>query len=88
MGRMILGLQLEAEAVSISYVTLPADIRETGLAAQHTLLIPVDGDYEDEIEALRIAALDLLEDALEDFDRVPAYEPPDDDEGDDDDGDD
>ena len=86
MGRVILSLQMDGEGVSITYMTLPADVRETGLVAQHSLQIPVGGDYEDEIETLRTAALDLLDDALDDFDKVPAFVPPDeDDEGDDDD---
>jgi hypothetical protein len=87
MDRVILGLNLDAQGVSVSYMTLPADIRATGLAAQHSLLIPVDGDYDDGIETLRDAALALLEDALEDFDKVPAFEPVDQDDGDGDDDD-
>lgn len=87
MDRVILSLNLDAQGVSIAYMTLPADIRQTGLAAQHSLMIPADGDYDEEIDALRDAALALLEDALEDFVTVPAFEPDDQDDGDGDDDD-
>lgn len=87
MERVILSLNLDAEAVSVVYLTLPTDLRETGLAQQHSLLIPAGGDYDDEIEAVRDAALALLEDALEDFEKVPPYElvEPDGDDDDDED---
>lgn len=83
MGRVILGLELGGDSVTFTYITIPADIRETGLAQQHTIQIPLGGDYEDEVDALMEAAEALLEDALDDFERLPAYEPPGDDEEDD-----
>lgn len=86
MERVITSLSMDDEHVTIGYATLPDDLRDNGLAQQHQLLIPVNEDYVDGVESLIGAALELLEDALEDWERLPPFEPvaEDDDETDDD----
>lgn len=81
--RLIATVALEPDALVLTYMTLPADLRENGLAAQHQLTIPKGSDYDDEIEAVTDAVHALLADALDDFSKVPEYVPPEE-EGDDD----
>lgn len=77
-------------AVGIEYVNA-IDCKENGMQQDNTLFIPAGKDYDDEIEAIRDAVHAALEDALEDFPQLPAYDPKkyvdnDDDDEDDEDG--
>jgi hypothetical protein len=61
-------------AIGIEYVNT-ADCKENGMQKDNTLFIPAGKDYDDEIEAIRDAVSAALEDALEDFDGLPVYDP-------------
>lgn len=70
--RVIASISFSEEgAVAITWMDVSTDVRNGGLlVASHQLLVnPGDGgkDYGDEIDAVRDAALGLLDDALEDF---------------------
>lgn len=73
-------------AIGIEYVNV-ADCKENGMQLDCQLIIPADKDYDDEIEAIRDAIHAALEDALEDFPQLRAYDPNkyDDDDDEDDD---
>jgi hypothetical protein len=67
---------LENGGVVISYATLPGDSRaNTALMMAHQLAIDPIENYRDEIEAVRQAAQELLEDVLEDWAQLPADDP-------------
>jgi hypothetical protein len=85
MERVITNIAIEPDGVNLTYLTLPDDLRENGLAAQHQISIPTAQDYGEEIDNVKEAALALLEDALEDFTHIPVYEAPQADDPDDDD---
>lgn len=86
MRRLIASVAFDPEGLVLTFMTLPDDLRENGLGQQHQITVPRGADYEDEIEAVEDALHALIEDALDDFSKVPAYEPPtDDDEENDDD---
>lgn len=71
MTLQITGVALLAEGIDVAYVRLDKDVRENGLLWRHSVLVPRDSDYDDEIEAVEEALLALLTDALDDEDRVP-----------------
>lgn len=72
-------------SVGIDFMEPLADIRENDLLMNHVLFVPAEDEYDDEIDALRDAALYLLADALEDFRRMPPLTeaPPDNDDDED-----
>ncbi len=72
------------EGVSITYMTLPDDVRMQGaLFAQHTLNIAANHpNYDDDIDRLRTTVIGLLTDALDDFGESQPVEPDDVDEDD------
>lgn len=70
--RLVRNVAFAEDGVSIDYIDLPADIRENGLQITHQVFIPEGDDYDDEIEAIRAAALDAVGDALDDFEKLPA----------------
>lgn len=83
------------DGIVISYLTIPDDLRATGLMLTRQLHIPTDGgEYVDELDEVLTAVNALLVDALEDFANLPpddgykAKPEPDDDDEDDDDEDD
>lgn len=84
MGKLIAGIAVDDDAITITYLSLPEDLRENGLAATHQIAVPMGEDYRDEIDALLDAAQALLEDALEDFATVGVFVPPDPDDTDED----
>ena len=70
--RLVRNVAFAEDGVSIDYIELPADIRENGLTLTHQIFIPEGDDYDDEIDAIRTAALDAVGDALDDFTKLPA----------------
>lgn len=60
----------EDGAVAIEYIEPAADLKSNGLQLNHVCFVPVAPDYDDGIERLMEAALDLLRDALDDADRL------------------
>lgn len=51
------------------------DIKANGVLHLHTLLIPADDDYDDEIEAVLDAARFAVRDVLEDLPNLEAMKP-------------
>ena len=70
--RLVRNVAFAEDGVSIDYMEVPADIRENGLLITHQIFIPEGEDYDDEIDAIRQAALDAVDDALDDFTKLPA----------------
>ena len=66
----ITGVQFLEEGVEIAYIRVPADVRKNGLVWTHSVLIPSESDYEDELTTFHEALRDLLMDALDDEDRA------------------
>lgn len=58
-------------SVGIDFMEPLADLRENDLLMNHVLFVPAEDEYDDELDALRDAAQELLADALEDFRRMP-----------------
>lgn len=58
----------------IHYGRLPRDVRKNGLMWQHTVQVPADSDYDDELEAVQEAVKALLEDVLDDENRAEPIE--------------
>jgi hypothetical protein len=82
---MILQVEFQPDAVVITYLTIPDDLRATGLQLTHQLVIPMDTDeYEQEVQAVLDALKALLADALDDVDNLPPHTPNEEDEHDED----
>lgn len=67
---VVLGVEVVAEGLALHYVRLPKDVRKNGLEWKHTVLVPRDSDYDDELAAVLEALNQLLADALDDEDRA------------------
>lgn len=63
------------EGVALTYMRMPIDVRKNGLLWQHQVQVPLGSDYDDELEALLLAAQALLADVLEDEETAEAIEP-------------
>lgn len=72
--RQISNVELLDGAVAISYVRLPQDMRKNGLLWQHTVVVPIGSDYDDELEAFTDALQELLADVLDDETRAEPVE--------------
>ena len=57
--------------VAIDYMEPLKDLRKNDLAINHSIYIPAEDEYEDEIEEVQKTILYLLADALEDFHAMP-----------------
>lgn len=65
---VIRGVVIDTDSISIEYMAIPDDVRHNGrVMQQHTLVVARHPEYQDEIDALEDAALELLRDALEDY---------------------
>lgn len=73
--QVIRTVSFQPEGVAVEYTTPAEDYRENGLMLNHVMFIPHDADYEDEIEQALQAAQALLADALDDVERMPAFDP-------------
>lgn len=74
--RQLQSVEFLGDSVAITYVTIPEDIRQVGLALTHTLLIPLDdNEYEEEFTTAYAAIQALLNDALEDHRNLEPYDP-------------
>jgi hypothetical protein len=73
--KVIRTISFQPDGVAIEYVAPAEDYRENGLMLNHVMFIPHDSDYEDEIGEALEAAQALLADALDDVDRMPAFDP-------------
>lgn len=83
----ITGIAISEQGIEIGYLRLPQDVRKNGLAWQHSVLVPRDSDYDEEIGDVEVALLALLADALDDEDRAEPIDltPPDEDDDEDED---
>lgn len=61
---------------------LGADFKANGVHMTRTLTVPAAGQYDDEIDAARDAASELLVDVLEDFNGMEPVDPNDQEEDD------
>ena len=70
-------------SIAIEYIGL-TDFKANGLQLQHVALVPAGEDYDDEIEAVHEAALELVRDVVDDLGRVAPFNfnPPEEDDGD------
>lgn len=80
-------------SVVIEYCIPAKDARENGVVLNHIMSVPYGQDYDDEIDAVHDAALELISDVLEDLPNLAPIRPPQpreerDDDGDDDEDDD
>lgn len=72
MGKyLVRNVAFTEDGMAVDYIELPADIRENGLTLTHQVFIPEGEDYDEEIDAVRQAALDAIGDALDDFTKLP-----------------
>lgn len=62
----IAGVALLEEGLEITYCRIPRDLKKNGLAWSHTVLIPRESDYDEGIEEIERALVELLEDVIED----------------------
>lgn len=60
--------------LQIGYYTPSTDVKASGVVLLSTLIIPVDDEYDDEIEAVLDAVKHLVADVLEDLPNLPALE--------------
>lgn len=61
--------------LQISFYRPQEDIKGNGVLHMHTLVIPADDDYDDEIEAVLEAARYAVRDVLEDIPNLEAATP-------------
>jgi hypothetical protein len=60
--------------LTINYYTPKIDIKEPGVAHLHTLVVPKGFDYDDEIANVFDAVHYLINDVLDDFDKLPGMD--------------
>jgi hypothetical protein len=61
--------------VQIAYFDVRKDIKQNGVIHLHNLIVPEGDQYDDEIEAVRGAAVHLVNDVLEDLPHLKAEHP-------------
>lgn len=68
---------VEDDGLQIGFVLPQTDVKAAGLIQAHTLLIPRGFDYDDEIRAVEDALNYLVNDVLDDWDKLgpPEEEP-------------
>jgi hypothetical protein len=72
-------------SLTVEYLRPAIDARANGVVLNHTMYIPVGDQYDEEIDAVRVAVEALLDDVLEDLPHMePIREADVDDEDDDD----
>lgn len=71
---LIRNISFAEDGMAVEYMNVPADVRQNGLSITHSVWIPREDDYDDEIAAVEDAALEAVMDALEDFGRLPAVD--------------
>lgn len=85
---LLRGLNIEPNGDMLVEYCIPSlDARQNGVILNHTLLVPMGADYDDELEAVQESILALIRDVLEDFPELEPLRLPQaaDDEDDDDD---
>lgn len=80
----IFALNFDPEAVVVSYMDVPTDVRVEGkVALQHQARLDISHpDYREDAETLRRLAQRMLGNALDDFHNSEPWDPEDDDEDD------
>lgn len=66
----IRGLSFLEEGVSLEFINFDNDVKVNGAVLNHALLVPDNSDYHDGIMALRTAAIELLDDVMDDWPRL------------------
>ena len=70
-------ISMAPDGITLEYIEPKADVRRNGLALNHVIYIPSGQDYDDGIENVNEAALELLGDALEDMHILQPLDPED-----------
>ena len=80
----VAGIEFADEGIAVTYMRVPEDARMKGaLFANHTLHIHAEHpNYADEIDQLRTLVVEILEDALTDFEQSEPVNPDDEDDDD------
>ena len=63
---------IDENGMQIGYYDPGVDVKAPGLVRLHTIIVPCEGDYDEEIQAVIDALIYLLNDVAEDWDRLPA----------------
>lgn len=81
---VVSSVQFLGDAIELTYMRLPEDIRNEGqLMATHSFrVVQNHPSYADEIQAVQDSVNELLADLYEDFDSAPVVAVPDDDDDD------
>lgn len=61
---------MEDGSIELAYMRMPVDLRVNRLMWQHSVIVPAGSDYDEEIDAVYEALTALLDDVLDDEDRV------------------
>lgn len=61
--------------LQIQFYTPEADVKANGVIQLHTLIVPAEDDYDDEIEEIVSKIKFLITDVLEDMPNLPAGTP-------------
>lgn len=76
------------DSVVLEYCIPDQDARENGVVLNHVMSVPYGKDYDGEVDAVRDAVLELIDDVLEDLPHLAPLgvaQPDDEDDDDDDD---
>lgn len=63
-------------SVQIGFYTPAADLKASGVAQMHTILVPAGDEYDEEIEAVMDAVHHLIDDVLDSFPHLPGLGDP------------
>jgi hypothetical protein len=72
---VIRSITVQPDGLAIEYADVTKDLHANGLQLSHVVFIPAGDDYDDEIDAVTMAAQDALRDALQDHDNLPPMDP-------------
>jgi hypothetical protein len=73
-GPVIASVEFDVDAVTVVYVVPDRDLKANGIVHSHSLRVPYGDQYDDELDAVREAAIALVKDVLEDVDAIPAMQ--------------
>lgn len=63
-------IMVEHDVLQIGYFVPGQDTKAGGIIQAHTLVVPRGGDYDDEIAAVEDALVYLVNDVLDDWDKL------------------